>query len=227
MIQLVIVHPDAELGRQLRQMVKDYTGYQTVLTSTEGETLFAVRRQASLRPRLLLTSLQGPSLDGFALGAMLSEMYPGLQTLFFPAYAAQAQRMEIAGSKVFPEPIDGERLVSTIERAARMLPGAPDFFHAIDILQLCCLERRGGAVQMVAGPQIGTAYLRDGRIVHAETGTVEGADAMFELASWSEVEFAYDPALRAPSETLRGNWEEVLVAAVTERQRRALPDWRR
>ena len=114
MTQLLIVHRDPEIGRDLVQLVKDYTGYESILTHSESETLVWLRRQPNLRPRILLTQLQAPGLDGFILGALLGEMFSGLQTLFLPAYAASEQRMEVAGSKVFPEPIDGERLISTI-----------------------------------------------------------------------------------------------------------------
>ena len=102
MTQLLVVHRDPEIGRDLVQLVKDYTGYESVLTHSESETLFWLRRQPNLRPRILLTQLQAPGLDGFILGALLGEMFSGLQTLFLPAYAASEQRMEVAGSKVFP-----------------------------------------------------------------------------------------------------------------------------
>src|SRR5438132_10185561 len=41
-----------------------------------------------------------------------------------------------------------ERLISTIERSVRMFSDAPDLFHVLDILQMCCLSKRSGALQM-------------------------------------------------------------------------------
>lgn len=227
MIPLLIAHQDAEIGDQLASMVKEYTGYDCAVCTSESETLVLLRRRPEIQPRLLLTQLEGEGLDGFNLGAALSENYPGLQTLFCPPYAAAAQRMEISPSKVFPEPIDGERLVTTIERSIRMIPGAPDLFHVLDLLQLCCLARRSGALQMVTGGLSGTVYVREGRLLHAETPGAEGKEALVELTSWPEVEFAYDRGLVAPTVTLKANWDELLIEAMTERQRRALPDWRR
>jgi CheY-like chemotaxis protein len=224
--QLLIVHRDPEIGRDLVQLVKDYTGYESVLTHSESETLVLLRRQPGLRPRILLTQLQSPGLDGFILGAALGEIFPGLQTLFLPAYGASEQRMEVAGSKVFPEPIDGERLIATIERSVRMFPGAPDLFHVLDLLQMCCLSGRNGAVQMVAGANIGTAYLREGQLVHAETTTESGNEALLEIVSWGEIEFAYDRNAVAGVETIRKGWNALLVDALEERRRRALPVWR-
>jgi len=223
---LLIVHRDPEIGRDLVQLVKDYTGYESVLTHSESETLFWFRRQPEARPQILLTQLQAPGLDGFTLGASLGEMFPGLQTLFLPAYAASEQRMELAGSKVFPEPIDGERLIATIERSMRMFPGAPDLFHVLDILQMCCLSGRSGALQMISGTNVGTVYLRDGQVVHSETGTQYGNDALVEIVSWGEIEFAYDRAARPGVETVSKPWTALLLDALEEERRRALPAWR-
>jgi Domain of unknown function (DUF4388) len=224
--QLLVVHRDPEIGRDLVQLVKDYTGYESVLTSSESETLVWLGRQPALRPRILLTQLQAAGLDGFTLGALLGEMLPGLQTLFFPAYGASEQRIEVTGSKVFPEPIDGERLIATIERSVRMFSDAPDLFHVLDILQMCCLSQRSGAVQMISAGNVGTVYLRDGQIVHAETAGECGADAIFEMVSWGEVEFAYDRSVHAGVETIKKGWNALFIDALEEERRRALPVWR-
>jgi len=224
--QLLIVHRDPEIGRDLVQLVKDYTGYDSVLTHSESETLVWLRRQPDVRPQILLTQLQAPGLDGFVLGASLGEMFPGLQTLFLPAYAASEQRMEVAGSKVFPEPIDGGRLIATIERSMRMFPGAPDLFHVLDILQMCCLSGRSGALQIVSGANVGTIYLRHGQVVHSETGTEYGDDALVEIVSWGEIEFAYDRAATPSVETISKAWNALLLDALEEGRRRALPAWR-
>lgn len=227
MTQLLIVHRDPEIGRELVQMVKEHTGYESALTRSESETLVWLRRQPNVRPRILLTQLEAAGLDGLILGAMLSEILPGLQTLFLPAYAASEQRLEVVGSKVFPEPIDGERLIATIERSVRMFSDAPDLFHVIDVLQMCCLADRSGAVQMVSGSNVGTIYLRDGQIMHAQTAHECGHGALIEMVSWGEIEFAYDRAAVAGVKTVTKTWDALLIDAVEEQKRRALPEWRR
>lgn len=226
MIRLLIVHRDAEIGRQLVQMVRDYTGYESALTGSESETLVWLRRRPDVQPRIVLTQLDAPGLDGLALAAMLSEMFAGLQTLFFPPYSTAEQPIEVAGSKIFPEPIDGERLIAMVERSVRMIGNAADLFQAIEVLQMCCLARRSGGVQMVCGANVGTVYLRDGQIAHAETRSSYGNDAIVEIVSWGEIEFAYESKVDAPATTLRKRWEQLLIEAIEECKRRALPEWR-
>ena len=211
-MELLIVHRDAEVGEQLVQMVKDYTAHECDLVGSDAAALDWGRRHA--RCALLITQLEGDGIDGLGLGGALSELFPGLQTLFLPPYQASEQRLVVGETKVFPEPIDGEGLLEAIGRAETATEGAPDLFHVVDILQMCCLSRRSGAVQMVKGAKSAIAYLRNGQIVHAETTGGRGNEALIEIVDWQYVEFAYDRTVRPPVDTITRPWDEVLVEAV-------------
>src|SRR5437764_10647539 len=143
-MQVLIAHRDAEIGEQLAQMVTDYTSHECDLVGSAPAALDWGRRHA--RCGMLITQLEGEDYDGFAIGAALSEIFPGLQTVFLPAYLADEQRLDIVGAKVFPEPIDGEALLSAIERAEAADAQTPDLFHVADVIQMCCLSRGRGAL---------------------------------------------------------------------------------
>ena len=174
-MQLLIVHHDVEVGEQLVRMVKEYTEHHCGLADSERGALDWARGVP--RCSLLITQLQGEGLNGFRLAATLSETFAGLQTMFLPEYAAEEQRLDIPGTKVFPEPIDGERLLNAIAQAEERRQTGLDLFHALDVLQMCCLGERSGALQLVKGSQTALVYLLSGRIVHAERGTARGVDA--------------------------------------------------
>ena len=211
-MQLLIVHDDAEVGEQLAGMVADYTQHACDLVANDAAAQQWAQKHA--RCDLLLAQLDGAGVDGLSLGGGLSELFPGLQVLFLPGYSASQQLLGIERTKVFPEPIDGERLLEAIETASAAEPGAPDLFHVLDVLQMCCLAKRSGAVQVVKDQQHGLVFLRDGRIVHAEAAVTRGTQALMEIASWGDIEFAYDPSVRAP-ETISTPWDQALVQAVT------------
>ena len=211
-MQLLIVHRDTEVGEPLVQMVKDYTRHECDLVGSDDAAMNWGRRHRKCA--LLLTQLEAEGIDGLALGGSLSEIFPGLQVLFFPPYAASEQRLEVANTKVFPEPIEGDALLSAIERAERASADAPDLFHIIDVLQMCCLSRRNGAIQIVKDETSGLVFLRGGRIVHAETTVARGPDALFEMVAWQFIEFAYDRSVRPPVDTVRTPWDEMLIEAV-------------
>ena len=226
-MQLLIVHHDAEMGGQLVQMVRDYTAHDCDLVGSDDAAINWGRRRSHCA--LLLTQVEDDGIDGLVLGGSLGEIFPGLQTLFLPAYPASARRLEVADTKVFPEPIDGEGLLAAIARAQTTLAGASDLFHVVDVLQMCCLSRRDGAVQIVQGKQSGIVFLRDGTIVHAETAAARGKEALFEIIAWEFVEFAYDRTFRPPVETITMPWDEALIEAVGRHKQQKLapaPGWR-
>jgi CheY-like chemotaxis protein len=208
-MQLLIVHRDSEMGEALVQMVRSYTRHQCELVGSDVAAMDWARRHQQCN--LLLTQLEGDGIDGLALGSSLSEIFPALQVLFFPNYPAAERRLEIAETKVFPEPIEGDDLLAAIERAEN----APDLFHVVDVLQMCCLSRRNGALQLVKEAKSGLVFLRGGKIVHAETTTARGRDALLEMVSWKFIEFAYERSVRAPLETISVVWHDVLIDVVT------------
>ena len=219
-MQVLIVHSDADLGRALAQMVKDYTEHDCDLAiSSDNAIAWAKRHQQC---DFLLTQLDGNGIDGFVLGGSLSEIFPKLQTGFFPGYSASEQRLEVSSTKVFPEPIDGERLLKAIARAEEARAQGHDLFHAVDLLQMCCLSRKSGAVQMVSAQKIGIVYVRDGAIVQAEAGNAKGRDALDEIVGWNAVEFAYDSSVTVPIRAITRSWHEVMIEAVLRRKQRKI-----
>src|SRR6516165_8907340 len=166
-MQLLIVHRDPDMGDALVQMIKNYSRHFCHLVSSDASAMDWARRHQ--RCDLLLTQLEAEGINGLTLGSALSEIFAGLQVLFFPNYTADERRLEIADSKIFPEPIVGDELLAAIERAENAPSDAADLFHVVDVLQMCCLSRRSGAVQMVKDGRSGLVFLRHGKIVHAET----------------------------------------------------------
>jgi len=211
-MQLLVVHRDPELGEALVQMIKNYTRHHCELIDCDKAAMDWARRHQ--RCELLLVQLNAEAIDGLALGSALSELFPALQVLFLPNYAAADRRLEVANTKIFPEPIEGDELLGAIERAENAPPDSLDLFHVVDVLQMCCLSRRSGALQMVKNSKNGLVYLRSGRIVHAETTMARGRDALAEIVQWKFVEFAYERSVRPPLETISNEWHEILIDLV-------------
>lgn len=217
-MQLLIVHHDVEVGEQLAAMVQEYTEHHGAVARS-GAAALNWARSAS-RCSLLITQLDGEGVNGLSLGGTMSEMFAGLQTMFLPAYPASEQRLEIPHPKVFPEPIDGQRLLDAIARADAQRQTGLDLYHALDIIQMCCLSARSGAIQLVRGAASAVVFLHAGNVVDAECGAARGTDALEEISGWAAVEFAYDYTMRAEAPTITSRWHDVLTAALERRARR-------
>ncbi len=195
-MQLLLVHQEPEIGQALVEIVRQYSGHQAEFFASDAAALEWAEQVPECN--LLITQLESEGVDGLALAGSLGERFPRLHTFFLPGYPLGEQRLEVANSKIFPEPIEGERLLLSIERVAAARETA-DLFHVIDLLQMCCLSGGSGGVQLVSGAEAGLAYLRNGELRHAETARSRGLEAIYEMLHWGHVEFAYD-ANASPAE---------------------------
>ena len=222
-MQLLIVHRDAEMGEALLGMVRDYTTHAADLVPSDRAALQWAEQQPACD--LLLTQLESEGIDGLAVAGSLGERFAGLTTFFFPAYPLSEQRLEVANTKIFPEPIEGERLLQAIA-SVEDAGGAADTFHVIDLLQMCCLSGKTGALELIAGQETGVVLLRNGELRHAETSRSRGLDAIYEMLRWGYVRFAYDANAQPAEQTIDIGWDAALIEAVMrEREEQALrPD---
>ncbi len=60
----------------------------------------------------------------------------------------------------------------------------------VDVIQTIEVSRKSGVIQFAADRQRTAAiYFRDGKVIDAEAGTLQGEDAVYRLLTWSEGEF--------------------------------------
>ncbi len=214
-MQLLIVHHDPEVGEGLHAMLREYSSDEVNYVESDA----AAHAWAESHPEcdVLLTQLEGPGVNGLALSSSLGAIYGALQSFFLPAYQASAQPLEVARSKIFPEPIEGERLLHRLAQvAANERTG--DFFHLVDLLQMCCLSEKSGAMQMVAGNESGVVFLRHGELRHAVTARAQGLEAIYEMLFWGPAGFAFDEDSSPAEQTIDVGWDVALVEVVLRKR---------
>ncbi len=60
----------------------------------------------------------------------------------------------------------------------------------VDVIQTIEVSRKSGVIQFAGGPNRQAAiYFRDGKVIDAEAGTLQGEDAVYRLLTWNEGEF--------------------------------------
>lgn len=89
-----------------------------------------------------------------------------------------------------------------------------------DIIQLVSVSGKTGVFQLSNGGATGEIYLRDGHIVHARTGGLEGEEAVYELAVWTEGDFVFHPGRAAPATTIKRSNTNLLMEAA-----RRIDEW--
>lgn len=64
-----------------------------------------------------------------------------------------------------------------------------------------------------SGPNRGLICFRDGEIIHAETGGIEGEEAFYQVLSWELGTFDSD-AKPAGAETIQESWDFLLMESM-------------
>jgi hypothetical protein len=90
-----------------------------------------------------------------------------------------------------------------------------------DIIQLVSVSGKTGMFMLVRGSERGYIFLRSGRIVHAELGTLSGEEAVYALAIWSTGDFQFTPGKETEKVTIEKTNTSLLMEAA-----RRLDEWK-
>ena len=99
--------------------------------------------------------------------------------------------------------------------------GKLDQFDLVDIIQLCCISKRTGRLQISRRNERGVLFLISGQIVQAVCGALEGEEAAYEIVGWSSGQFSFEDGVRPDSESIRTNWEHLVMEGVRRRDEKA------
>lgn len=90
-----------------------------------------------------------------------------------------------------------------------------------DVIQLVAVSGKTGAFHLVKEGLEGSIFLREGQIVDARIGELQGEHAVYEMAIWSDGEFAFNPGEEAAQVTVRKSNANLMMEAA-----RRLDEWR-
>ena len=66
------------------------------------------------------------------------------------------------------------------------------------LLTLLTIRATSGRISFYRGGQEGILYIKSGHVVHAETGTLRGAQAFLRIATWKDADFVLDESNEEP-----------------------------
>jgi len=90
-----------------------------------------------------------------------------------------------------------------------------------DIIQLVSVSGKTGMFLLMRGPERGSIYLHNGRIAHAELGSLSGEEAVYALAIWSTGDFQFTPGKESDKVTIDKTNTSLLMEAA-----RRLDEWK-
>ncbi len=89
-----------------------------------------------------------------------------------------------------------------------------------DIIQLVSVSGKTGKFSLKAGSSSGEIHLLNGRIVHAELGKLQGEEAVYEMAVWTDGDFVFAPGKTSSLTSIKKSNTNLLMEAA-----RRIDEW--
>jgi len=214
MKQVLIVDDEKNLLASLREGFSDHAGEFTIVTAENGAKATVILK--SMPIDLVVTDLRMPVMDGLELLAYMSKYHPELPTIVMTAHSntpdIEHTLKHFSVSHCIQKPFEFEDLASAILSELRWAaPGRAQGLALPDFLQLIALEERTCTLAVEFGGEKGALYFKQGELIDAETGQLQGNDAVYHMASWSHSGIDIAPHCAKIVKKVHGTLTELLA----------------
>jgi len=203
---LLLVDGDTRSLRVLEVSLRK-AGFVVTAASSVADALDKLELHA---PDLIISETTFPEGDGFELRRRVraTPEWSEIPFIFLTAEAAienKIRGLELGVDDYLTKPIYIKEIVTRInillQKRQRVrfeerrdgrtrFAGRVQDMPVVDVIQTIEISRKSGVIQFVGerGRQA-AIYFRDGRVIDAEAGALQGEDAVYRLLTWSEGEF--------------------------------------
>ena len=214
MKNILIVDDEKNLLASLRDGFSDRADEFTISTAENGAKATVILK--SMPIDLVITDLRMPVMDGFELLAYMSKYHPDVATIVMTAHLntpdIEDKLKHFSVSHCIQKPFELDDLASAIMSELRpLVPGHTQGLTLPDFLQLIASEERTCAISVEFGEERGAFYFNQGELIDAETGLLQGNDAVHHMASWSQVKIDIAPHFARKEKKVRGSLTDLLT----------------
>lgn len=110
---MILVVDDEEDIRKLVRVLAERAGYR-VAEASSGQEALALLEERVFEPRLLLTDIVMPGMNGLSLAARAHHIRPSLPVIFMSGFASEYQE-ELSGSVCLRKPFKPPELLTAIQ----------------------------------------------------------------------------------------------------------------
>ena len=222
MKNVLIVDDDRILRRLIaNKLAKQGVPFSILLAENGKEAVTFLKRHPV---SLVVTDLQMPEMDGFALLAHLSAHYPDIPVVILTAYSTpDTKKKVLAGGAIgyMEKPLLVDDLAQKITRALEreseggVLQTIPleTFVQLIEMEQKTCTIR---VTEKASGVQ-GVLFFRGGELFEARVADRKGEQAAYEIFSWEKVTLAIQDDCPLKEKRIQGGLQAILFDAMRRR----------
>lgn len=165
---------------------------------------------------LVVSDLRMPGRDGMQLILEIRKNYPTTRIVVMTAYGSQDVREEVenlGGFFYIEKPFDVGYLRQIMFEALQLSDNGFKGFVESGIRELVeynCLRKRDISLLLSKNSEQGTIYFRDGDIIHAECGDLQGERAFYNILNWTKGTFKITASAIKINRTIIRDWKTLL-----------------
>ncbi len=188
---IMVVDDQDDITWSLSQALSDREINTTVITASSGEE--ALDNLLGETIHLLITDITMLEVDDLDLFLEIKKKYPAISVIVMTAFpSAEFKKEAVLGENLFfvEKPFDMNKLKQQViriltDKASADISPMPGI-SITDIIQLKCLAGATTTLQINKGHQQGVIQFKDGEIIHAVCGKLEGEEAFHEILNFGK-----------------------------------------
>ena len=192
MKKILILDKDNVTLRSLLQALQRYSDLEVIVAN---ERKYVNRGLEQLAIDLVITDIEGTENCCFELIEEINQHFPVLPVDVLSASLStdlEARLGTLRIARRFTKPLKAEETAESIHRqltngAAGQLKG----LSLTSVLQLMNVERKNCVLSVHTSAQSGELFIQEGEIVAANTATMRGKDAAYNIISWENVRIEF------------------------------------
>jgi two-component system chemotaxis response regulator CheB len=216
---ILLVDDDLALLDVVKTNLKRTYQEASILTASSGAQALDIIKNILID--LLITDIYMPEMNGFELIVSARQINPGIGVIVMTAHSSPDVTREVQGMGsigYIEKPFVVRNLVSLIQntfsQSKKSFDGAIEGIQVTDIIQINCISRLSSAVYINNSNREGAVFFENGEIVHAQTDTLEGEQALKDILSWQSGSFSTKRNTAAPKRSIVKKWEQLLIESL-------------
>ena len=217
-------------------------GY-TITSARDG--LDAIAKLEQSEPHLVITDTRLPRLDGYGLVRKMKEnaSWARIPVVFLTGQKSVEDKirgLELGVEDYLTKPIFVRELLARVHvllarRAQEQLTqarstlsgsnkfsGSSDDMSLVDLLQTFEMARKSGTLRLTSGANTLQIFVREGKIIDAELGSLRGEEAVYRGLVWPRSEFEVEFGVVSREDVVGTTTESILMEGL-----RRVDEWSR
>jgi len=224
---VLLVDDEINFLKSLTDGLRPHGNFFRVLTAANGEEALSLLGRETVH--LVVTDIKMPKMDGVELMTRLTQSYPKVPVLVMTAFATPTLEKKVSAlgcSKFLEKPIDledlSEKIYEELEAGTDgILRGG---ISLTTFIQLLFMERRTNTLRVRSGNSIGYLYFVSGELYDAETGSLTGEAAAYEIIGWPEPEIEISGKCNKKKNRINQRVDQVLLTALKFADEKTSPE---